>query len=231
MHSPEAFRSKQSDESDNPFSFEYEYKYEYESPSDKKRRIEKEKRNNHINANIVHLDQKKILNVPALNYDGFRRIMPTVESAIDKLDVEVLPITPKIKKVLSTVVAESTKIFKEVYDEGKNTLNADDFYYHPLGSAYKFDSNIEKWSDVKSIMESDKGVAIAPITSGFHGQVYQKGVVFNEALLMKGSKRDLAETSLHEMAHVVSGQPDYTEDFVSLMYELAKYFTKKAPNI
>ncbi len=199
--------------------------------SDRKRRIEEDNNKARIQANIKHLDRKKILFVSKKNYPGFQRMLPSAESAINQLETEKIPISEDIKKILSSIVAESTKVFSEIHTEAKDSLTSEQAYHHPLLHSYKFDEKVSKWGDSESIMSNPNGVGVAPITSGFHGRVDQSGVVFNEALLLgKDTKRDLAETALHEIAHLLSGADDYTEKFVALLYELAKYFIKQKSN-
>ncbi|MDO8451551.1 MAG: hypothetical protein Q7S76_01650 [bacterium] len=174
-----------------------------------------------IQANIVHLDEGRILDVSNESYSGFSRLLPTAESVIDKLETEVLPVPPAIKKALSRVVAESAKVFADMLKKAKATLADEQLKHFPLR-----EDRFSEWKDAASI-ENRNAVAIAPISSAFHGKV-DEGVVFNEALLLdiEGNRRKLAEVSLHEVAHIVSGHHDYQENFVTLLYELAQYLAK-----
>jgi len=217
VHSHDAFRKPQDDSGDAYF---FETKAEYQ------KRIENEKLARKIDANMVHFDRKKILFLSKNNYEGFSRMLPTLESAIGKLETEKLPISPELKKILSTIVAQSANIYKDVYQKAKESLTDEQVYNHPLLNAYQSKEKVNEWSDVDKIIKNPNGVGVAPITSGFHGRADQ-GVVFNEVLLVENDKRKLAEVSLHEMAHIVSGRGDYEEEFVDLLYELAKHFIKE----
>lgn len=179
-----------------------------------------------IKTNLVHLDKKRILDVSDKNYHGFARMMPSAEDAIKRLKTQTLPISPDTREKLSSIVAESGKIFGDILDNLKMRLTPDQLKRHPLAGAYQVEERIKKWSNKKGIESDEHGVAVAPITSAFHGKA-DKGVVFNEHLLMGEIKRDLAHVSLHEMAHFVSREADYTEDFVTVLYELAKHLASK----
>jgi len=202
-------------------SDDYERMGGYEDYEDEIRRKEEIERARYIEANMAHLDKGRVLDVPKDSYWGFSKLLPTVESVINKLETETLPMPPAVKKVLSEVVAESINIFADILRETKEAQTAEQFKYLHL-----FQDRFSKWNDVTSI-ENRNAVAIAPISSEFHGKVdIDNGVVFNEELLFEGNRRKLAETSLHEIAHIVSGYPDYTEHFIALMYELAQHLAK-----
>jgi len=199
----------------------------YETPDEIRSREAKEKKAAFIRANIVHLDKSKILYVSKDNYSGFSQMLPTVEKAIDRLSTELLDTSPEVKEILSNVVAESTKIFNSVYEKEKDFLGSEEIPYDSILNSYDFANKIRKWSDNERIMNDKHGVGVAPITAGFHGSVDRNGVIFNEHLLVAGNNRELAETSLHEIAHLVSGAGDYSERFVTLLYKLAEYFVEK----
>jgi hypothetical protein len=184
------------------------------------RAIERARR---IRANKVHLDRNKIIDVSAREYPGFSRILPTAESVIDRLETEVIPASPAVTKVLSHVVAESVKIFTDILQIARGTLTEKELERFPLRT-YML-GNLEHWDNAATIEERG-AVALAPISSAYHGKV-DKGVILNEALLLKGKRRDLAETALHEMAHVASRESDYTEPFVMILYELAQHLARE----
>ncbi|MEK7505517.1 MAG: hypothetical protein AAB597_01285, partial [Patescibacteria group bacterium] len=105
------------------------------------------------------------------------------------------------------------------------TLTEEELKYYsiPTHSSKQFNKAIEAWGSAGAI-EGRNAVALSPIDSIYHGKADENiGIVFNEALLLEGRRRDLAETSLHEIAHFVSGYRDYTEEFVGLLYELAHH--------
>lgn len=202
------------------------YSYdEYMSSIDEGAEIQRERkrqRAKHVQANMAHLDKSRVLDVPKRSYYGFSRLLATAESVINKMETEVLSAPPEVKKTLSKVVAESSKIFADMLEEAKESLTEEQLKHFPL----RKDQWLSEWDDPASI-EGRDAVAIAPISSAFHGK-FDKGVIFNEALLLnlEGKRRQLAETSLHEMAHVGSGHHDYTEEFVTLLYELAHHLAK-----
>ena len=182
---------------------------------DRERKKARAERARRIEANMVHLDKSKVLDVPKASYYGFTKLLPTAASFIDKMETVLLPAPPAIKRVLSEVVAQSAKVFDDMYTEARKTLSDKALARHPLS-----EDKISNGRRVLAEAERQGGVAVAPISSAYHGKA-DKGVVFNEGLLFEGKRRDLAETSLHEVAHLVSGARDYTEEFVTLMYELA----------
>ncbi len=188
----------------------------------KRNEAEKKEKAMIVIANLVHLDKEKLFDLSKNNYDNFARIMPTAEAAIDRMRTELLPISAETRRQLSNIVAESTRIFKEIYLDAKSTHTHAQLRQHPLGGAYRLDEKINSWSEASAVERNEHGVALAPIESAFHGKV-DRGVVFNEALLMGSNRRVLAETSLHEMAHILTGHSDYTEEFVSVLYELARH--------
>jgi hypothetical protein len=192
------------------------------SMDDEEIRIRKRERAKRIKANMAHLDKSRVLDVPKKSYHGFSRLLATAESVINKMETEVLPAPPAVKKALSEVVAESAKIFADMLEEAKESLTEEQLKYFPL----RKDQWLDEWND-SALIESRDAVAIAPLSSAFHGK-FDKGVIFNEALLLnlEGNRRQLAETSLHEIAHVGSGHYDYTEEFVTLLYELAQHLAK-----
>ncbi len=208
VHSREQMREDMYDREAN-FPFD-ERDREY-----KKARAEKARR---IEANMRHLDTRRVLDVPKGSYYGFSKLLPTAESVIDRMETMLLPVPPDVKKVLSEVVAQSAKIFDDLFAGARRTLSDKALAHYPLSEEKLLDG-----SRVLAEAERRGGVAIAPMSSAYHGKA-DNGVVFNEALLFEGKRRNLAETSLHEVAHLVSGERDYTEEFVAVLYELAHYF-------
>ena len=193
---------------------------EFYMPGDEPRMREQRERAELIRANMVHLDMSKVLDVPKESYFGFSKLLPTAESVIQRMETNVLPAPPAIKKALSEVVAESAKVLAEMLQRAKETLTAEQLRRFPFS-----EGRLSEWKDAAAL-ELRNAVALAPITSAYHGKA-GKGVIFNEALLIGGKRRDLAEVSLHEVAHIVSGYYDYQEDFVSLLYELAHHLAKQ----
>jgi len=190
------------------------------SIDDIKRKEQQREKARHIQANMAHLDRSRVLDVPQRSYAGFSRLLATAESVIEKMETEVLPAPPAVKKVLSRVVAESTKVLSDMLQKAKETLTAEQLKRFPL-----FEDRLSQWDNAATI-ENRNAVAIAPISSAYHGKA-DKGVIFNEALLLGDKHRNLAEVSLHEVAHIVSGYYDYQENFVTLLYELAHHLAEK----
>jgi hypothetical protein len=188
---------------------------------DRERQKERAERARRIEANMVHMDKTKVLDVPKGSYYGFTKLLPAAESAIDKMETVLIPAPPAVKRVLSEVVAQSAKTFDDMFTEAQRTLSEKALARYPLS-----EDKLSKGRQVLADAEQRGGVAIAPVSSAYHGKA-DNGVVFNEGLLFEGKRRDLAETALHEVAHIVSGQRDYTEEFVSVMYELAHHLVKQ----
>lgn len=172
-----------------------------------------------IQANMVHLDKSRVLDVPKRSYDGFSKLLATAESVIEKMETEILPAPQNIKKALSELVAESTKIFMDMLQKARRVLTDKQLRHFPLR-----EDRLNEWTDATAIENRD-AVAIAPISSAYHGKA-DEGVIFNESLLLESDHRNLAEVSLHEVAHIVSGYRDYQENFVTLLYELAQHLAK-----
>ena len=178
-----------------------------------------------LKANLVHLDKKKLLDVSISNYGGFSKLLPTAESFVQKLETVTVPVPPEVKRVLSETVAESTKVFADMYQKAQKSLTEEQLHHYsiPEYSAKRFNEAVGAWSSADAIIERD-GVAVAPFGSAFHGKAdFEKGVIFNEGLLLRGQRRELAETSLHEVAHILSRRSDYTEEFVTLLYDVAHH--------
>ena len=136
-----------------------------------------------------------------------------------------MPVPPEVKRVLSETVAESTKVFADMYQKAQKSLTEEQLHHYsiPEYSAKRFNEAVGAWSSADAIIERD-GVAVAPFGSAFHGKAdFEKGVIFNEGLLLRGQRRELAETSLHEVAHILSRRSDYTEEFVTLLYDVAHH--------
>lgn len=179
-----------------------------------------------VRANLVHLNASKILNVSKQDYSGFSKLLPTAESVIERLETELLPVSSETNEMLSNVVAHSAQLFKNLQihidSEKPNSL---------LSSALQ---NIDEegkqfWMDAENIAREGK-VGIAPISAGYHGMA-DNGVIFNESLLLPGRNRDLAETALHEVAHLLTDERDYTEGFVEALYEMALFLGKKSGSL
>ncbi len=174
----------------------------------------------YIQANMVHIDRDKVLDITKKSYRGFSKLLPTTESVIERMRTEILPLPPAIRKVLCGVVAESANIFIDMLEKD------------PVGfEAYvrkRIDANAREWNS-PDILEENGAVAITPISSAFRGKAdmdFDTKVLFNEQSLFVGHRRELAETSLHEMAHIVSEYSDYTEEFVTLLYNLAHHLAR-----
>lgn len=187
----------------------------YESEFDRKERMKRVEEARRIHLNMVHVDRKKLLDVSEESYRGFAMMLPTAEDFLEKLETKTLPITPETKKTLSKIVAESAKVFLDVFSEAQK--KAADYHLNNILERANY------WVDADKIEKYDHGVAVAPITATFQGRA-GNGVVFNEELLLGGNKHEFAAVSLHEMAHLVSGSADYTEDFVGLLYKLVNHF-------
>lgn len=201
----------------------YPYEDEWYTDADEIRRAhERAQEARSIEANILHLDRNKILDVSEGSYEGFSKLLPTAESMIKRMALQIVPAPPAVKKVLSAVIAESTKTFMDMVSTARTKLTREQFTLYPVPAARLYD-RATVWADAKAIADADK-VALAPVESAFHGKAEDRGVIFNEALLFSAQRRNLAETSLHEVAHVISGYSDYTEDFVRLLHELALHF-------
>lgn len=203
---------------------EYGYPTQFYNEQEKQQSIEVAEKARYIQMNMMYVDRKKLLDVSSENYNIFATMLPTVEGFINKMEAEELPLPAETKKMLSKVVAESAKVFSGVIDDIENEYGADQMPYH----IKKAKKEIRKWNDAEKIEQRDQSLAVIPIESTLFGQVKQEKVIFNEGLLLEKNGRELASTSLHEIAHIISGENDFTENFVSLLYDLTKHFALQA---
>ena len=172
-------------------------------------------------ANMRHIENGRLFDVSPKLYDGLSRLLPTAKDFIGKLTNEVLPAPPAVRAVLSRVVAESVTTLSEMFREAEGNMTREQLRMYPLMSELVRGS-VARWGDARVIEERD-GVAIAPFGAPYHGKAEEKGVVFNEELLLPGQERNLAHIGLHESAHLVSRASDYTEEFVEVLYELCRH--------
>jgi len=185
--------------------------------------MQKLKRDRFIEANMRHVPGDRTVVVPEADYAVFKKLLPTVEDFIEGLENEVIPISPELRETLSEIVAVCAREYVAAAEAAGSSHEGGS--YDPLW----FGRDPEKmgaWTDARKIMERETGVRIASVTADFNGQAVDGGVVLNEELLWHGAtqKRQLVETTLHELLHLLSNESDYTENFVAGLYALAKHF-------
>jgi hypothetical protein len=213
----------------DPTTDEYGNPNYFLNDQDRKRQYELAEKARRIHANMAHIDRKKLLDVSEDNYAAFSSMLPTVEEFVSKLETVTVPMPAETKKILSKIVAESANMISQVLKKKQEGVNPKNFDY----TTGKYNERIQNWTDARSIEQSDEGVAVSPISSAFHGKAeLDKGVIFNEALLFENNRRQLAAVSLHEMTHIITREGDYTEEFVGMLYDLAKYLVSDvAPSL
>lgn len=181
-----------------------------------------------------HIYKDDVLFVPAKNYEALAKLLPSVQEALKRRALISIDTSPDMRKVLGDLTAEGAAILGAVYDEQASSLSGKQLTAYPL-KREKIRQLVKYWGTSVDIVRR-KAVQLAAgeffAGAAFRGDVSIRSnpkvavIRYDEGSVLRGNRRNLAVTALHELAHIASDSTDYTEPFMATLYEIAKHLAK-----
>jgi hypothetical protein len=189
-------------------------------------------------ANVNHINRDLIISVDAGQYPGLSRIMTTAEDQIQRLAKQKVEVEESVMYHLQNVTASSAQVISNAIEQMRSTPEGEVTFRCLITGLDPFavegadelvservaqiEERLAFWTDAARLEEQPGSLYVSPSAAGYHGLSEPYSIGINEMLLDPENRNKLIGTLRHELLHSITGEHDYTPEFVIMILELAE---------